>query len=81
MNWVGLQMLRHDRAKYAAMIVAVALAVFLMQNQAAILASMLAMTASQIRDVTDANLWITEPDVECFDQVKPMRDIDRKSVV
>lgn len=80
MNWVGLQMLRHDRAKYAAMIVAVALAVFLMQNQAAILASMLSMTASQIRDVTDANLWITEPDVECFDQVKPMRDIALQKV-
>ena len=37
MNWVGLQMLRNDRAKFAAMIVAVSLAVFLMQNQAAIL--------------------------------------------
>lgn len=80
MNWVGLQMLRHDRAKFLAMIVAVALAVFLMQNQAAILASMLSMTASQIRDVEDANLWVTEPDVECFDQVKPVRDITLQQV-
>ena len=75
MNWVGLQMLRNDRAKFAAMIVAVSLAVFLMQNQAAILATMLSMTAAQIRDVQDADLWVTEPEVECFDQVKAMRDI------
>ncbi|MFM8878243.1 MAG: ABC transporter permease, partial [Verrucomicrobiota bacterium] len=75
MNWVGLQMLRNDRAKFAAMIVAVSMAVFLMQNQAAILATMLSMTAAQIREVEDANLWVTEPDVECFDQVKAMRDI------
>ncbi|MFZ9856214.1 MAG: ABC transporter permease [Limisphaerales bacterium] len=75
MNWIGLLMLRNDRAKFGAMIVAVALAVFLMQNQAAILSSILLMTASQIRDVEDANLWVTEPDVECFDQAKPVRDI------
>ncbi len=80
MNWVGLQMLRHDRAKFAAMVVAVALAVFLMQNQAAILATMLSMTAAQIRDVRDADIWVTEPDVECFDQVKPMRDIQLQRV-
>ena len=53
MNWVGLQMLRNDRAKFAAMIVAVSLAVFLMQNQAAILATMLSMTAAQIREAMD----------------------------
>jgi hypothetical protein len=46
-----------------------------MQNQAAILATMLSMTAAQIRDVQDADLWVTEPEVECFDQVKAMRDI------
>lgn len=51
MNSLGLLMLRHDRAKFGAMIVAVALAVFLMQNQAAILSSILLMTAAQIRDV------------------------------
>jgi putative ABC transport system permease protein len=57
------------------MIVAVAMAVFLMQNQAAILVSILSMTASQIRDVQDADIWVTEPDIECFDQVKPVRDM------
>ncbi|MFM7805719.1 MAG: ABC transporter permease, partial [Verrucomicrobiota bacterium] len=76
MTWVGLQMLRNDRAKFAAMIVAVSLAVFLMQNQAAILATMLSMTAAQIRDVQDADLWVTQPEVECFDQVRSLRDIE-----
>jgi len=41
---------------------------------------MLSMTASQIRDVEDADLWVTDPDVECFDQVKPVRDIALQQV-
>ena len=71
---LALDMLRADRAKFFAMILAVALSVFLMQNQAAILSSILSMTGSQIRDVPAAGLWVMEPDTECFDQAKPVRD-------
>jgi putative ABC transport system permease protein len=71
---LALDILRADRAKFFAMILAVALSVFLMQNQAAILSSILSMTGSQIRDVPSAGLWVMEPDTECFDQAKPVRD-------
>jgi putative ABC transport system permease protein len=71
---LALDMLRADRAKFFAMILAVALSVFLMQNQAAILSSIMTMTGSQIRDVPAAGLWVMEPDTECFDQAKPVRD-------
>jgi putative ABC transport system permease protein len=71
---LGLQLLQHDRAKFIAMIMAVAMASFLMQNQASILSAFLGMSGSQIRDVREADLWVMEPDTECFDQVKPMRD-------
>ena len=71
---LALDMLRADRAKFFAMILAVALSVFLMQNQAAILSSILTMTGSQIRDVPAAGLWVMEPDTECFDQAKPVND-------
>lgn len=69
---LALQMLRADRAKYFAMILAVALSIFLMQNQASIMMSVFSMTGSQIRDVTEAQFWVMEPDTECFDQVKPV---------
>jgi putative ABC transport system permease protein len=69
---IALQMLRADKVKFFAMVMAVALSVFLMQNQASIMLSILSMTGSQIRDVSSANLWVMEPDTECFDQAKPL---------
>jgi putative ABC transport system permease protein len=71
---LALKMLLHDRTKFVAMIMAIALAAFLMQNQSSILSAFLGMSGSQIRDVREANLWIMEPDTECFDQAKPLRD-------
>jgi putative ABC transport system permease protein len=72
---LGLTLLRHDKAKFIGMIMAVALAAFLMQNQASILAAFLGMSGSQIRDVREANVWVMEPDTECFDQAKPLKDV------
>jgi putative ABC transport system permease protein len=69
---LGLQMLRADKVKFFAMILAVAMSVFLMQNQASIMLSVLSMTGAQIRDVSSATLWVMEPDTECFDQAKPL---------
>jgi putative ABC transport system permease protein len=34
--------------------------------------SVFAMTGAQIRDVSEAQFWVMEPDTECFDQVKPV---------
>jgi putative ABC transport system permease protein len=80
MNWMALQMLRNDKGKFLAMVCAVAMAVFLIQNQAGLLVSLFGMTASQIDDVTAADIWVSEPDVECFDQTKPVRDITLQQV-
>ena len=77
---LGLQLLQHDRAKYIAMVMAIALASFLIQNQASILVAFLGMSGSQIKDVREANLWIMEPDTECFDQAKPLRDTALQTV-
>jgi putative ABC transport system permease protein len=71
---VALKMLLHDRTKFVAMIMAIALAAFLMQNQSSILSAFLSMSGSQIRDVREADVWVMEPDTECFDQAKPLRD-------
>jgi putative ABC transport system permease protein len=74
MIYVGLKLLLHDGPKFVAMVLAVALASFLIQNQASILATFLGLAGSQIRDVTEANIWVMETDTECFDQSKPMRE-------
>ena len=71
---IALRMLRHDGPKFVALVLAVALAAFLTQNQASILSAFLGMTGSQIRDVREADLWVMEPDTECFDQAKPLKE-------
>jgi putative ABC transport system permease protein len=71
---LGFALLRYDRAKFFALVLAVALASFLTQNQASILAAFLGMAGSQIRDVTAADFWVMDPDTECFDQSKPLKD-------
>lgn len=74
MNWIGLEMLKQDRAKFFAMVLAVALAAFLTQNQASILVSFLGMSGSQIRDVREADVWVMDPATECFEQSRPLKD-------
>ena len=74
MIYLALKMLRYDGAKLLTMVLAVALAAFLTQNQASFLWVFLGMAGSQIRDVREANLWVMEPDTECFDQVKPLKE-------
>jgi putative ABC transport system permease protein len=69
---VAFKLLCHDRAKFLAMIMAIGLAAFLMQNQGSMLRAFLGMSGSQIRDVREADLWVMEPDTECFDQAKPL---------
>ncbi len=71
---LAIQMLRHDGPKFLTMVLAVALAAFLTQNQASFLVAFLGMTGSQIRDVREADLWVMEPDTECFDQSKPLKE-------
>ena len=71
---LAITMLRADRAKCTAMILAVTFSVFLMQNQSAILASLFGMMTAQIDDVRDAPLWVMEPDTRCFEQAKPVKD-------
>lgn len=71
---LALKMLQHDGAKFLTMVLAVALAAFLTQNQASFLIAFLGMTGSQIRDVREVDLWVMEPDTECFDQAKPLKE-------
>ncbi|HZN62814.1 MAG TPA: ABC transporter permease [Planctomycetota bacterium] len=76
MNFVALRMLTGDRAKYLGLIFAIAFATFLLENQTSIFAGILKRTGSQILDVTDAEIWVMDPQTEYFEQTKALKDTD-----
>src|SRR5260221_13030316 len=76
MNFVALRMLTGDRAKYFGLVFAIAFCTFLLENQTSIFANILRRTASQILDVTDAEVWVMDPQTEYWDQTKALKDTD-----
>ncbi len=76
MNFVAVQMLLGDRAKYLGLIFAVAFSTFLMSHQSSIFAGILRRTTSQILDVPDAKLWVMDRKTQYFDEVKALTDDD-----
>ena len=76
MTFVALRMLTGDRAKYFGLVFAIAFCTFLLENQTSIFANILKRTASQILDVTDAEVWVMDPRTEYWEQTKPLKDTD-----
>jgi putative ABC transport system permease protein len=76
MNFVALKMLTGDRAKYLGLIFAIAFSTFLVENQSSIFAGIMKRTASQILDVTDADLWVMDPETQYVDEVKALTEND-----
>jgi putative ABC transport system permease protein len=71
-NFIAVQMLLGDRAKYLGLIFAVAFSTFLMSHQSSIFAGIMNRTTSQIMDVPDANLWVMDQKTQYFDEVKAL---------
>jgi putative ABC transport system permease protein len=80
MNFVALRMLTGDTAKYFGLIFAIAFCTFLLENQASIFANIMRRTASQMLDVTDAEVWVMDPQTEYWEQTKPLKDTDLSRV-
>jgi putative ABC transport system permease protein len=76
MNRIALRMLTGDRAKYFGLVFAIAFCTFLLENQTTIFANIMKRTASQILDVTDAEVWVMDPQTEYWDQTKALKDTD-----
>jgi putative ABC transport system permease protein len=76
MNFVALRMLTGDTAKYFGLIFAIAFCTFLLENQASIFANIMRRTASQMLDVTDAEVWVMDPQTEYWEQTQPLKDTD-----
>src|SRR6266851_3574132 len=80
MNFIALKMLTGDRPKYLALIFAIAFSTFLLENQTSIFAGILRRTGSQIRDVTEAAIWVMDRNTEYFEQTKALKDTDLNRV-
>src|SRR5262245_8219811 len=76
MNFVALKMLTGDRAKYLGLIFAIAFASFLLENQSSIFAGVVLRTASQIMDVTDADIWVMNPNTQYVDEIRALTEND-----
>src|SRR5579884_1765037 len=76
MNWVALQMLTGDRAKYLGLIFTIAFSSFLIAQQISIFAGIMNRTRSQIVDVPDADVWVMDPATQYFDEVYSLKDSD-----
>jgi putative ABC transport system permease protein len=75
-TFIALRMLTGDRAKYFGLVFAIAFCTFLLENQTTIFASIMKRTASQILDVTDAEVWVMDPATEYWEQTKALKETD-----
>jgi putative ABC transport system permease protein len=76
MNFVAVKMLTGDRAKYLGLIFTISFASMLMAHQASIFAGLMWRTTSQIQDVRDAEIWVTDPRVRYVDEIEPLTEND-----
>jgi putative ABC transport system permease protein len=76
MNWVALQMLTGDKAKYLGLIFTIAFSSFLIAQQLSIFSGIMNRTRSQIIDVNDADIWVMDPATQYFDEVYALKDSD-----
>ena len=76
MNWLALNMLTGDRAKYLGLIFAISFSSFLIVQQASIFCGLMNRTRSQILDVRDADIWVMDPATQYVDEVYALQDSD-----
>lgn len=72
MNAVAWKMLTGDRAKFFGLVFTVAFSAMLMQHQAAIFTSLMRRTAAQIRQASDASVWVMDPRTQYWDENEPL---------
>jgi putative ABC transport system permease protein len=80
MNWVALKMLMGDRTKYFGIIFGIAFATLLMAQQISIFAGIMGRTASQIKDVRDADIWVMDANTRFIDEVPALPETDLQRV-
>jgi putative ABC transport system permease protein len=74
MNGIALKMLLGDRLKYFGLIAGIAFATMLILQQSSILVGFTKQTGAFIRDTSQADLWIMDPQVRFSQDHVPVRD-------
>jgi putative ABC transport system permease protein len=74
MTWIALKMLMGDRAKYLGSVAGVTFAALLIAQQASIFCGLMLRTTSQLQDIADPDIWVMEPSVLYFDELRPMKE-------
>lgn len=74
MTWIALRMLVGNPGKYLSIILGVAFASLLIAQQSSIFCGLMRLTASQIRDIQGADIWVMDPNVQFVDDIKPMSE-------
>jgi putative ABC transport system permease protein len=80
MSWVALRMLMGDRTKYLGIIFGIAFATLLMAQQISIFVGIISRTASQVKDVRDADIWVMDANTRFIDEVPPLPESDLQRV-
>lgn len=71
---VALKMLVGDRLKYFALVAGLAFAALLVTQQASIFTGYALQTGAWVRDTGAGDLWVTDPQMEHVEDIKPMVD-------
>lgn len=69
-------MLFNDQAKYIGLVIGVAFATLLINQQMGIFLGLLNRAAAIIDDIPEANVWVMDPGVKNLDTVFPLRDTE-----
>jgi putative ABC transport system permease protein len=72
MKTIAIKMLTGSTGRFVAIVMGVTFAALLIAQQASIFCGLIRMTSNQVRDITDAPIWVMDPSVQFIDDVKPM---------
>jgi putative ABC transport system permease protein len=76
MNFVAIQMLIGDRAKYIGILMGLTFASLLVTQQAAIFFGLMTRTYGFITDTGLPDIWVMDPKVQFIDDIKPLQDTE-----
>ncbi|MFI5458392.1 MAG: ABC transporter permease [Isosphaerales bacterium] len=72
MGWVALKMMTGDKAKFSGIVLGLTFAALLITQQGSIFCGLMLRTAAQISDISGADFWVMDANVNYVDDVKPM---------
>jgi putative ABC transport system permease protein len=73
---IALKMLFNDQPKYIGLVIGVAFATLLINQQMGIFLGLLSRAGALVDDIPEANIWVMDPGVKNLDTIFPLRDTE-----